>query len=164
MRRVPASPAGVVAHTVLGDALQRPVRGFDAQGDPRPVCFNTDRRIHHAEAVAQTRIVDLQREAGVDHGTIVILEECRHSVDVFFLGLVILIPERVAQPAGTEDGKEEVVQAGARQGDTGLDQLDLMVNGVRRLRRERTADHRAFRFQRASAKLQPGTGVLPTRS
>ena len=70
VRAVPAAPADVIAHAVLGDALQRMVQHFDAHQRIALVLLDARLRIEHVPGARKARVVELQDEAGVDDGPI----------------------------------------------------------------------------------------------
>ena len=67
---LPASPAEVVAHTLLGNAGQGVIERVDVPGLHPPVLLERGRRNHHVPRFAEPGIVDLEDEPGVDDGPV----------------------------------------------------------------------------------------------
>ena len=109
VRRVPAAPAGVVAHAVLRNAFERPVRRLDTHVLLAPVLLVAGVRVNHALAVAQAGVVDLEDEARINDGLEVVLDDLGQREAVLFFRLVVLIPDEVVEPAGAENGVEVVL-------------------------------------------------------
>ena len=127
VRGVPASPAGVVADLLFRHVAQAVVQRLDAQVDVLPVLRDAFSRGEHAEGVHQVRVIYLQDEASLRNSLIVLTIELRHGIDVLFLSLVVLVPERVTQPARTQDRVEEVLLINARLLQRGFDHRNFML-------------------------------------
>ena len=71
VRHVPAAETDVVAHALLGNALQRVIQRVDAQ--LRPLAIVLRALLHEVVVhVGEHRIVDLQHEPGVDDGPVLL--------------------------------------------------------------------------------------------
>ena len=128
MRAGPASPADVVAHAILGDALERVVERFDEFGEPAPILLEGRRRNHAVIGRGRARIVDLQDEAGVDDRPVFGAHRRGDRGEPLLLALVVFILA-VRQHARRRDHRHEslfhlhVLERGFEVGDVALQDL-----------------------------------------
>ena len=89
MRTLPAAPAEVVAHRIFRNALQGAVQGLDVRGLKAAVLLHARSRDHHVPGLAQSGVVDLEDEAGLDDRPILRLERRRDGKAVFRLAGIV---------------------------------------------------------------------------
>ena len=105
VRTLPAAPAEVVAHAVLGNAGQRVVESVEVARLHLAILLERGRRDQHVPRLTEARIVDLQDEPGVDDGSIFRAQRLGDGEDVGFLGRVVAI--LAAADHGRGDGGHE---------------------------------------------------------
>ena len=93
---VPASPADVVADTILRDALERVVERVDTHlGPPTVVLDRPAQRQDRVVLVHEHGVVDLQEEPGVHDRPVLVSQRVRHREDELLVRLVVAIVEPV---------------------------------------------------------------------
>jgi hypothetical protein len=120
MRPVPAVPAQVVAHLLLGNADESVVDGIDAQPGESAIGLDRWFRLQHVPPVGQAGVVDLQYEPRHHHRPIFLAQCIGQSEQELFLGLVVFIEDKMAEPAGCEHRDERLLDLGTRAFDRGF--------------------------------------------
>ena len=93
------------ADLFLRDAAQRVVDGLDTLRRPRPAVRHADAGIHH-EVGDEARIVDLDDEARVDDGAILLAKRVRERLLVFLVPAIELVLEG-GEDVGRRDRRHE---------------------------------------------------------
>ena len=109
VRRMPASPTGVVADPVFRNIAQGIVGRCDAHLHMLPIGFDTHGGIGHAKPGDQRRIIDLEDKPRFNHGFVVALAEVSQGIEIRLFRLVILVPEEVGYPPWAEQRKEKII-------------------------------------------------------
>ena len=91
VRAMPASPAEVVAHTVLGHIAQRVVERLDAQRAPLAEGLEAHRDADAVPERHQPRVIDLQHDLRSGDRFILDAHRFGDAVDEFLLAAVILV-------------------------------------------------------------------------
>ena len=105
VRGVPAAVAEVVADAVLGDAAQGVVERLDAQLGPLAIGL---RALRHevVVGVGEHGVVDLEDEAGLRDGEVLVAQGVGEGVDVLLFRLVVVV-DAVEGGAGRRDDRQE---------------------------------------------------------
>ena len=139
VRPMPAAPAQVVAHLLLGNADKRVVDGIDAQPGKFTIGLDRRFRLQHVPPVGQAGVVDLQYEPCRHHRPIFLAQGVGQSEQELFLGLVVFIEDEVVEPARCEHRDERLLDGGARALNRGLERVELAIDGFGPLRFDRAA-------------------------
>src|SRR5262249_41150576 len=91
VRALPAAPAEVVAHSVLGDAGEGVIERVDVPGLHAPVVLERRLRNHHVPRFAEPGIVDLKDEPGIDDRSVLGAKGLGDREHVFFIGGVVAV-------------------------------------------------------------------------
>src|SRR5262249_5281197 len=106
VRSVPASPTNVITHAVFWNALQGVVQCLDAYCGKLAVFLDTRSRHDHIVGVRNSRIIDLENEAGITNRPVFVFNSLGKSENVFVFGGIVFVVEEVLQPARGKDAHE----------------------------------------------------------
>ena len=140
MRAVPGAPAEMVAHAILRNAGKRVIERVDADFHTPPIFGDARLRLDHIPCIRQTRIVDLQDEAGIDHRAVLIAQRVRYREHEFFLSRVVFVEDVMIEPACREHADERLLGAVGSL-ERVAENLDLAFDGVGRAALDGTVHH-----------------------
>ena len=101
------------AHAVLGDVPEGVVQRLHARPAPRAALGQAQARLEDPVR-HQPRVVDLEQEARVDDGPVLLAHRLGDGEEILLLGLVVGVPVPVLDVRGRDGGDEDL--GGARAG------------------------------------------------
>ncbi len=100
MRAVPRTPAQVETNLVLGEVAQGVVERVHADLGEGQVVLHSGLGVDLVPGFRDGGVVDLDGQAGIDNGLVLLAHGVRAGVDEFFIGRVVLVANARAGTRG----------------------------------------------------------------
>src|SRR6266545_1938990 len=134
-----AAPAHMEAHRLLRDIPQGVVEGIDAQRGELAILWDAHVTVN-LPRIRQVRVVNLEQEAGVGDGLVLLMHGIRDGVEKILIALVILVFHPMLDGPGRHSRQKRLLLLHTLEGS--FEVVDVGLDGSLASKPERaSADH-----------------------